>query len=109
MDARDGEVYEFAAGDGTAESLSYTYYQGYVWILYSNEMNSGYKVYHMERYDGADSKVNEMDFSEEYRDENDPEKGLASAVAQKLRRLVLAHRHGLNAGTIDLRKISRIV
>ncbi len=25
-------------------------------------MNSGYKVYHMERYDGADSKVNEMDF-----------------------------------------------
>ncbi len=37
-------------------------------------MNSGYKVYHMERYDGADSKVNEMDFSEEYRDENDPEK-----------------------------------
>ena len=29
----------------------------------------------MERYDGADSKVNEMDFSEEYRDENDPEKG----------------------------------
>ena len=31
------------AGDGTAESLSYTYYQGYVWILYSNEMNSGYK------------------------------------------------------------------
>lgn len=75
LDARDGEVYEFAAGDGTAESLSYTYYQGYVWILYSNEMNSGYKVYHMERYDGADSKVNEMDFSEEYRDENDPEKG----------------------------------
>ena len=62
LDARDGEVYEFAAGDGTAESLSYTYYQGYVWILYSNEMNSGYKVYHMERYDGADSKVNEMDF-----------------------------------------------
>lgn len=53
LDARDGEVYEFAAGDGTAESLSYTYYQGYVWILYSNE----------------------MDFSEEYRDENDPEKG----------------------------------
>ena len=43
--------------------------------MYSNEMNSGYKVYHMERYDGADSKVNEMDFSEEYRDENDPEKG----------------------------------
>lgn len=75
LDARDGEVNEFAVGDGTAESLSYTYYQGYVWILYSNEMNSGYKVYHMERYDGADSKVNEMDFSEEYRDENDPEKG----------------------------------
>lgn len=80
LDARDGEVYEFAAGDGTAVNLSYTYYQGFVWIMYSNEMNSDYKTYHMERYDGADHKVNELDFSEEAKDENDPETGMIYSI-----------------------------
>ena len=80
LDARDGEVYEFAAGDGTAVNLSYTYYQGFVWIMYSNEMNSDYKAYHMERYDGADHKVNELDFSEEAKDENDPETNMIYTI-----------------------------
>ena len=71
LDARDGEVYEFAAGDGTAVNLSYTYYQVFVWIMYSNEMNSDYKAYHM---------VNELDFSEEAKDENNPETGMIYTI-----------------------------
>ncbi len=75
LDARDNRVYEFAAGDGTALALSYVDYDGAIWIMYSNSMNAGYKCYHMERFEGADHLVEEMDFGEELVDENDPEAG----------------------------------
>ncbi|RKJ43018.1 hypothetical protein D7X98_17355 [bacterium 1XD8-76] len=42
LDARDNKVYEFAAGGGTALALSYTCYDGAVWILYSNSMINSY-------------------------------------------------------------------
>ncbi len=75
LDARDNKVYEFAAGDGTALTLSYVNYNGAIWIMYSNSMNVGYKCYHMERFEGADNLVEEMNFSEELVDENNPESG----------------------------------
>jgi len=73
LDARDNRVYEFAAGDGTALVLSYVVYNGATWIIYSNSMNTGYKVYHMEKFEGADNLVAEMNFGEELADENNIE------------------------------------
>lgn len=76
FDARDNKVYEFARGDGNANMISYTYYNGETWIMYSNSMNVGYEVYHMEKYEGADNMVAEMSFSEELVDENNSESGM---------------------------------
>lgn len=76
LDARDGKVFEFAAGGGTALTLSYVVYNGSIWIMYSNNMNEGYKSYHMEKFEGADNLVAEMDFSEELIDENNAASGM---------------------------------
>ncbi len=65
LDARDGKVYEFAAGEGTALILSYTYYNGAVWIMYSNRSSAGFEVYHIEKFEGADNLTAEMNFGEE--------------------------------------------
>lgn len=76
FDARDNNVYDFAMGDGNANVLSYTYYNGEIWIMYSNSMNEGYECYHMEKYEGADNLVAEMSFSAELVDANNPEAGM---------------------------------
>ena len=76
LDARDNKVYEFAAGEGTALTLSYVVYNGSIWIMYSNNMNTGYEAYHMERFEGADNLVGEMNFSEELIDVNNSESGM---------------------------------
>ncbi len=73
FDARDNKVYEFAAGEGNALSLSYVYYNGAVWILYSNSMNAGYEAYHMEKYEGADNLAAEINFGEELTDPDNAE------------------------------------
>ena len=80
LDARDGKVYEFASGGGTALDLSYVYYHEAVWVLYSNSMNVGYKAYHMEQYEGADNLVAEMNFGEELVDPNNAESGMKYTV-----------------------------
>lgn len=76
LDARDNKVYKFAMGDGNANILSYTYYNGEIWIMYSNSMNAGYECYHMEKYEGADNLVAEMIFSAELVDANNPDSGM---------------------------------
>ncbi|MCM1262472.1 MAG: hypothetical protein NC313_07090 [Butyrivibrio sp.] len=73
LDARDNKVYEFARGEGTGATLSYTVYKGDIWIMYSNCMNVGYKAYHMEKFEGADNLVLEMNFGEELVDADNPE------------------------------------
>ncbi|MDE6740327.1 MAG: hypothetical protein K2K07_14685, partial [Lachnospiraceae bacterium] len=73
LDARNNKVYIFAAGEGNDLMLSYTYYNGAVWIMYSNSMNAGYEAYHMEKYEGADNLIAEMNFGEELVDPNDSE------------------------------------
>lgn len=76
LDARDNKVYELAAGEGNALILSYVYYNGAIWIMYSNRMNAGYESYHMEKYEGADNLVAEMNFGEEPVDPNNSEFGM---------------------------------
>ena len=73
LDARNNKVYEFAIGDGNALILSYTYYNGAIWIMYSNSMNAGYESYHMEKFEGADNLVAEINFGEELVDPNNSE------------------------------------
>lgn len=73
LDARDGKVYEFAVGGGTALELSYVVYNGSTWVMYSNRMHTGYEAYHMEKFEGADNLVAEMNFNEELLDENNVE------------------------------------
>ena len=75
LDARDNKVYEFAVADGTALILSYTYYNGAVWIMYSNRSSAGFEFYHMEKFEGADNLVAEMNFGEEF-DINNAEAGI---------------------------------
>jgi hypothetical protein len=65
LDARDNKVYEFATGEGTAFALSYVVYNGATWVMYSNRMNAGYESYHMEKFEGADNLVAEINFSED--------------------------------------------
>ena len=73
LDARDDGVYEFAAGEGTGYMLSYVVYNGATWIMYSNRMHTGYEAYHMEKFEGADNLVAEMNFYEELVDEDNVE------------------------------------
>lgn len=76
LDARDNKVYKLAGGDGTALILSYTYYNGAIWIMYSNRSSAGFEFYHMERFEGADNLVAEMNFGEELVDPNHAESGM---------------------------------
>ena len=73
LDARDNKVYEFAVGEGDALVLSYVVYNGSTWIMYSNRMNTGYEAYHMEKFEGTDNLVAEMNFYEELVDEDNVE------------------------------------
>lgn len=73
LDARDNRIYKFAAGDGVACALSYVVYNGATWIVHSNRMNAGYESYHMEKFEGADRLVAELNFNEELVDEDDVE------------------------------------
>ncbi len=75
LDARDDKVYEFAAGEGTVLILSYTYYNGTVWIMYSNRSSAGFEFYHMEKFEGADNLTAEMNFGEEF-DPNNADAGI---------------------------------
>ena len=76
LDARNNMVYEFAAGDGNAVVLSYTCYNGAVWIMYSNRSSAGFESYHMEKFEGADNLTAEMNFGEEPADFNNAEAGM---------------------------------
>ncbi len=73
LDARDNKVYEFAVGEGDALELSYVVYNGSTWIMHSNRMNTGYEAYHMEKFEGADNLVAEMNFYEELVEEDNVE------------------------------------
>ncbi len=73
LDARNNKVYEFAVGEGNGLVLSYVVYNGSTWIMYSNRMHTGYEAYHMEKFEGADNLVAEMNFYEELVDEDNVE------------------------------------
>lgn len=71
LDARDGKVYVLAEGGGTAEELSYTYYDNAVWIVHSDYTHMGRKMYWLSRYDGAGNVTDKFQLSAEYWDSPD--------------------------------------
>jgi len=73
FDARDNKVYAFAQGEGNGLMLSYVVYNGATWIMYSHRMYAGHEAYHMEKFEGADNLVAEMNFSEELVDADNVE------------------------------------
>ena len=68
FDARDGKVYVLAEGDGTAQSLSYTYYDNATWIVHSDTTHGGRLVYWLTKYDGKGDIVDEFVLSAQYWD-----------------------------------------
>lgn len=80
LDARDNKIYEFAAVDGNALILSCTYYNGAIWIMYSSRSSAGFEFYHMEKFEGADNLVAEMNFGEGFADPNNVEAGMKYTV-----------------------------
>ncbi len=73
LDVRNNKVYEFAVGEDDSLVLSYVFYNGSTWIMYSNRIHTGYEAYHMEKFEGADNLVSEMNFHEELVDEDNVE------------------------------------
>ena len=55
LDAADGKVKVFAFGEGTARNLSYTSFDGEMWIAYSDVTHAGRECYFLEKYYGAEN------------------------------------------------------
>ena len=58
---------------GPYGGIYYIVYNGSTWIMYSNRMHTGYEAYHMEKFEGADNLVAEMNLHEELVDEDNVE------------------------------------
>lgn len=68
FDARDGKVCILAEGEGTTGLLSYTYYDNAVWIVHSDVLHAGRKMYWLTKYDGEGNIIDEFLLSAEYWD-----------------------------------------
>ena len=66
LDVKGGCVNIFTKGDGTALRLGYVKYENAMWIVYSDTMHSGRENYILEKYNGAENKVDEFALSAEY-------------------------------------------
>lgn len=68
IDARDGQVYVLAEGDGTAMWLSHTTYKGKTYVCYSNSSHDGYETYYGVEYNGLGEEVDSFYLEAEYLD-----------------------------------------
>lgn len=68
LDVTDGKLRIFARGDGTADMLGYTEYEGAVWIVHSDITHMGRSMHHLDRYEGYDKIVDSFDINAEYWD-----------------------------------------
>lgn len=66
LDVKGGCVNIFTKGDGTALRLGYVEYENAMWIVYSDTMHSGRESYILEKYNGAENKVDEFTLCAEY-------------------------------------------
>ncbi len=68
LDVTDGKLRVLARGDGTADMLGYTEYEGAVWIVHSDVTHMGRSMHHLDRYEGYDRIVDSFDINAEYWD-----------------------------------------
>lgn len=68
LDAKDGTVKAFASGNGTAEYLSYGYYDGSWLVCHQDTSHQGSKFYWFDQYSGADTIVQSFELSADYGD-----------------------------------------
>lgn len=66
FDARDGQVFVLAFGDGTAATLGYTVFDGRTWIVHSDITHGGRKIYDFTLYDGEGCVADQFRLSKEY-------------------------------------------
>lgn len=66
LDARDGQVWVLAYGDGTADMLDYTTFDGQTWIVHSDVTHAGRENYAFTLYDGEGRVVDRFRLSKEY-------------------------------------------
>lgn len=70
IDASDGVVHELAAGEGTGEWLSYTNYDGAVWIVTSDSSHAQRQYFLLEKYQGYGDPVEMISLSWEDNEDN---------------------------------------
>lgn len=68
FDARDGQVYVLAEGEGTTGVLSYVDYDQATWIVHRDTSHWGRQIYWLVRYDGGGNVVDEFKLGAEYWD-----------------------------------------
>lgn len=74
LDARDGQIFVLAEGDGTIATLSYTQFDGQTWIVHSDTTHGGRETYDFTLYDGTGKVVDTFRLMKEYWDTpNEPE------------------------------------
>lgn len=70
-DVKDGQVWLFAQGEGTAEMINHIEYDGAVWIVVSDTMHQGRVMYNFYKYEGADNIVDSFNLYDEFWDEKE--------------------------------------
>ena len=75
LDARNGNVYVLAEGEGTTGVLFYTCYDNAVYIVHSDTTHVGRQMYWLKKYDGGGNIVDEFQFGAEYWDSPDDRYG----------------------------------
>lgn len=75
LDAREGQVYVLSEGEGTAEILSYTKFDGNTWIVLSDTTHGGRKVYDLYCYAGSGAITDEFRLAKWFWDVPEDENG----------------------------------
>lgn len=71
LDAWNGKIVVFAQGAGTADLLSYAYYNDKCWIVNSDTTHAGRQFYRFTQYSGSDTIVDSFDLKAEYWDQQE--------------------------------------
>lgn len=66
LDARAGEVFVLAEGEGTAGTLGYTRFDDWTWIVHSDTTHAGRIIYDFTMYDGSGKCVDSFRLGKEF-------------------------------------------
>lgn len=71
LDVLNGKIVVFAQGAGTADLLSYVYYEDAYWVVNRDTTHSGRQFYTFTQYSGSDTIVDSFDLNAEYWDQQE--------------------------------------